>query len=163
MPVITTGLVTQDLTASSNTALTQVGTIVKAADGSEYMYVIAQSAIAVYDCVAILNSSSATGASICASPMTTTFAALSPRVGFAQTALAKGGFGWVALSGSNLRCNVLISCQPAVPLYTTATGGSLDDTIVSAGYVAGCVAMSSAASASAVPVVVGFATIEDAN
>ena len=145
---------------SSSTARVPVGTIMKGTNGSEWMYVIAQSAIAQYDCVAILNSSSAVGASICASPMTTTFAAKSTRVGFAQTALAAAGYGWVALSGSNLRCNVAIACEPAVPLYTTATGGVLDDAVVSAGYVAGCVAMSSAASASAVPVVGGFANIE---
>ena len=157
MAQLTTGLVTQDLAASSNTALTQVGTIVQTTDGGQAMYVIAQSAIAVYDCVAIVNSSSAAGASICAAPITTTNAATTSRVGFAQTALAAGGYGWVHLSGSNLRCNVATACEPAVQLYTTGTGGVLDDAIVSAGYIAGVVAMTSAASASAVPVLVSFA------
>ena len=151
--------VVPDITSSSSTALVPIGTLVNGTFGSEYMYIIAQSAIAQYDCVAILNSSSA-ATSVCASPMTTTFGALSPRVGFAQTALAAGAYGWVAIKGSNLRVNVLISCQPAVGLYTTSTPGSLDDAIVSAGYVAGCVAISSAASASAVQCIVSNANIE---
>lgn len=155
----TTPIVAPNLSATDTTARVPVGTIVSTTDGGEAIYVIALSAIAQYDVVAILNSSSAAGASICAAPITTTNAATSPRVGFAQVAIAAASFGWVHTKGNNLRANVLVSCQPAVPLYTTATAGSLDDTIVSAGYVAGCVAMSSAASASAVPVVVGGACI----
>lgn len=152
---ITTGIVTPDLGLVDTTARFPVGTIVSTSDGGEAMYVTAVSAIAQYDCVAILNSSSATGATICAAPITTTNAAAAGRVGFAQTAIAVASFGWVHTRGFNLRVNVLVSCQPAVPLFTTGTGGSLDDTIVSAGYVMGVIAKTSAASASAVQCVAG--------
>jgi hypothetical protein len=150
---IITGVVTPDTTQVDTTARFEVGTQLTAADGGEVMYVIAQSAIAQYDAVAILNSSSAIGATICASPLTTTFAADGCGVGFAQVAIAAGSYGWVYTAGYNLRCNVLIACQPKVPLFTTATGGSLDDTIVSAGYVRGVMAKTSAASASAVQII----------
>jgi hypothetical protein len=149
--IITTPIVTPDVTSTDTVARVPVGTVVTGTYGSRLMYVIAQSAIAQYDCVAILNSSSAQS-SLCASPITTTFAALSPIVGFAQTAIAAGSYGWVHLSGSNIRVNVLIAAQPAVGLFTTSTGGSLDDATVSAGYLAGVVGMTSAASASAIPI-----------
>jgi hypothetical protein len=43
----------------------------------------------------------------------------------------------------------LIGCNPNVPLYTTGTAGSLDDTTVSAGYIPGLTLLTSATSASA--------------
>jgi len=69
-------------------------------------------------------------------------------VGFAQTAIASSYYGWVALNGV-VKVNLLVSCQPKVPLYTTSTAGSLDDTTVSAGFIQGIVANTSATSASA--------------
>ena len=160
MAIIQTPIVTPDLTATDTTARIPVGTVVTTSDGGKAMYVIAQSAIAQYDCVAILNSSSAVGATICASPMTTTFAASSPRVGVAQVAIAAGSYGWVFLAGNDLRVNVLGSCQPVVPLFTTSTGGSLDDATVSGGYLPGIVAKTSAASASAVQCIVALSDVE---
>jgi hypothetical protein len=44
---------------------------------------------------------------------------------------------------------LLIACNPKVPLYTTGTAGKLDDTTVSAGFIQGIVANTSATSASA--------------
>lgn len=159
MAVITTPLVTQRLNTISSSPGTQVGTIVQTTDGGEAIFVIALSAIAQYDAVAILNSSSATGATICAAPLTTTNAAQAAGMGIAQVAITAGAYGWVFTRGHDLRVNVLIACQPAVPLFTTGTAGSLDDTIVSGGFAVGVIAKTSAASASAVQCIMHSGTI----
>ena len=150
MAIVTSSIVTQRLTVATSSPGTQVGTRVMTSDGGEAIFVIALSAIAQYDAVAILNSSSATGSTLCAAPLTTTNAAQAAGMGVAQTALAAGEYGWIMQKGNDLRVNVLIACQPAVPLFTTATGGALDDTIVSGGFAVGVIAKTSAASASAV-------------
>ena len=126
-----------------------VGTVVYGTDGSKWIYVQALSTIAQYDAVIILASASAANTNVGAVPVTTTNALTSPRIGFAQVAIASSKYGWVALEGNNLRVKTLIACQPAVPLFTTATAGSLDDTVVTAGHVHGVVLRSSATSASA--------------
>jgi hypothetical protein len=69
-------------------------------------------------------------------------------VGFAQNAIASSYYGWIGINGI-LKVSLLIACQPKVPLYTTATAGKLDDTTVSAGFIQGIVANTSATSASA--------------
>lgn len=56
---------------------------------------------------------------------------------------------WWQLQGI-ARVNCLIACQPKVPLYLTATAGSVDDATVSSGYIAGLTIFTSATSASAV-------------
>lgn len=159
MPIVTTPIVTPDVTSVDTVARIPVGTVANATDGSVLMYVQATSTIAQYDACIIINTSSATGASIGCVPVTTTNALTSQRIAFAQTAIASSSYGWVYTSGNNLRVKALIACQPAVPLYTTATAGSLDDAIVTAGYCLGVVLMSSATSASAPPCVVGNAVI----
>lgn len=159
MPVLTTPIVTPNLTATRSSAdgagSPGLGTIVNTTDGGVAMYVQAISTVAQYDAVVIINTSSAVGASIGVAPITTTNAATGARIGFAQTALASGAYGWVYTSGNNLRVNSLIACQPNVALYTTATAGSLDDAIVTAGYCLGVVLKSSATSASAPPCTAG--------
>jgi len=69
--------------------------------------------------------------------------------------IASAYYGWVQLGGKP-RVSVLVGCQPNVPLFTTATAGSLDDATVTAGLVAGLVATTSAASASAVTCIAGY-------
>jgi hypothetical protein len=64
-------------------------------------------------------------------------------VGFAQTAIASSYYGWIGIE-RYVAVNLLISCNPKVPLYTTATAGKLDDTTVSAGFIQGIVANTSA-------------------
>lgn len=86
-------------------------------------------------------------------PLTTTNAAPgnvggSNQVGFAQTSIDSARYGWIQLEGLG-NVNLLVACNPKVPLYTTATAGSLDDATVSAGYVLGIFALTSATSASA--------------
>jgi len=157
--IITTGVITPSLTTVSTTALCPVGTVVNTSDGGQAVYVRATSTIAQYDACIIINTSSATGASIGCVPVTTTNALTSQRLAFAQTAIASASYGWVQTSGNEIRVNTLIACQPSVPLFTTATAGSLDDTTVTAGYCLGVVLRSSATSASAPPAVVGNAVI----
>jgi hypothetical protein len=88
-------------------------------------------------------------------PLTTTNSANSKAVGFAQVSIASAYYGWVQLGGKP-RVSVLVGCQPNVPLFTTATAGSLDDATVTGGLVAGLVATTSAASASAVTCIAGY-------
>lgn len=145
--------------ADDSTPAVAAGTTVVASDGSIAMYVKATSTIAQYNFCIIVNTSSAIGASVGCVPVTTTNAATSQRLCVAQSAITSGNYGWVFLSGNNLRGNLLVSCQPAVPLYTTSTAGSLDDAVVTAGYCLGVVAMTSATSASSPPIVMGFAVI----
>lgn len=159
MANITSPIVTPDMTSTDTAARIPVGTVVNTTDGGSMMYVQATSTIAQYDACIIINTSSAAGASIGCVPVTTTNALTSQRLAFAQTAIASASYGWVHLSGNSIRVKSLIACQPAVPLFTTATAGSLDDTTVTAGYCLGVVLMSSATSASAPPAVVGNAVI----
>ncbi len=107
-------------------------------EASEWMYIEAASGIAQYDAVMINASSKAV-------PITTTNAASGVAVGFAQTSVASGKYGWVALQGANLNVNLLVDCAPFVRLYTTATAGKLDDAIVSAGMIMGVEAQVTAA------------------
>lgn len=159
MPFITDNFATPGLTNTGTTPDVAVGTIAHASDGSIVMYVQATSTINQFDACVVINTSSATGASMGCVPVTTTNALTSQRLVFAQTAIVSSSYGWVYLSGNNIRVNSAIACQPAVPLYTTATAGVLDDAIVTAGYCLGVVLKSSATSASAPPAVVGFAVI----
>tara|TARA_R110000868_G_scaffold176513_3_gene414240 strand:- start:11760 stop:12290 length:531 start_codon:yes stop_codon:yes gene_type:complete len=128
------------------------GTIVSTTQNGRYVFARAESDIAAFDCV--IFSTYADSASLTpilrANPITTTNAANTgySMVGFAQTAISSSNYGWIALNGV-VRVNLLVSCNPRVPLYTTSTAGKLDDTTVSAGYIQGVVANTSATSASA--------------
>lgn len=159
MPLITSPLVTPALDSNTSDARMKVGTIVNTDDGGSAIYVQALSTIAQYDACVVVNSGSAVNASFGAVPVTTTNALTSQRLCFAQTAITSAYYGWLSLSGHNLRVKALIACQPAVPLYTTSTAGSLDDAIVTAGYCLGVTLMSSATSASAPPAIAGNCVI----
>lgn len=127
------------------------GATVHTSNNGRYMFVRAESDIAQYNAVVI--SSFSDSASLTpiprAVPVTTTNAAALgyPPVGFAQVAIASSYYGWVCMNGTP-RVNVAAGTNPKLPLYTTATAGTLSNTTVSAGYIQGIVAMTSAASAS---------------
>ena len=156
---VTSGGVNIDLTANEVNPSFTPGLTVKTSDGGEAVYVQATSTIAQYNACIIINTASAAGASIGCVPVTTTNALTSQRLAFAQSAITSSNYGWVQTSGNSIRVNALIACQPAVPLYTTSTAGSLDDAVVTAGYCLGVVLMSSATSASSPPAVVGNSVI----
>ena len=125
-----------------------LGTTVNLSDGGQAVYVRAASTVATYAAVSVLVDNTVV-------PLTTTNSAGSKAVGFAQASIASAYYGWVQLGGKP-RVSVLVGCQPSVPLFTTATAGSLDDATVTGGLVAGLVATTSAASASAVTCIAGY-------
>ena len=125
-----------------------LGTTVNLSDGGQAVYVRAASTVATYAAVSVLVDNTVV-------PLTTTNSAGSKAVGFAQVSIASAYYGWVQLGGKP-RVSVLVGCQPNVPLFTTSTAGSLDDATVTAGLVAGLVATTSAASASAVTCIAGY-------
>lgn len=149
MATSTSSVIGVNLTRVDDSALFPVGTIVNLNDGGQAMYVQATtSALSTYAAVSI-------DANGLATMLTTTNAATSPRIGFAQVSVATGKFGWVHLGG-NVLVNLAASCAPSVPLFTTATAGVLDDAIVSAGYVHGIIAVTSISNATAVTCVAQY-------
>ncbi len=157
---VTQGMLGVDLTATFASASAgssvplpfKPGTRVTVSNNGIAMFARAESTITQYDCVVFstyADSASATAIPRACPITTTNVAALGwPMVGFAQVAIASAYYGWIHLGGTP-RVNLLVSCNPKVPLYTTATAGSLDDTTVSAGLIQGLVANTSATSASA--------------
>ena len=157
---VTDGKIGIDLTATyastsaGSTTLFPVtpGTRVGTSNNGVDIFARAESDIAQFD--AVIMSTYSDSASLTpvmrAVPVTTTNAAALGynMVGFAQTAIASSYYGWIGINGM-LRVNLLVACNPKVPLYTTATAGKLDDTTVSSGYIQGIVANTSATSASA--------------
>jgi hypothetical protein len=156
---VTSGAVGVDLTANDATPGFTPGLTVKTSDGGEAVYVQATSTISQFDACIIINTSSASSPNIGCVPVTTTNALTSQRLAFAQTAITSSYYGWVQTAGNGIRVKTLIACQPAVPLFTTATAGSLDDTTVTAGYCLGVVLLTSATSASAPLAVAGNTVI----
>lgn len=124
------------------------GTVVNTSDGSQAVYVQALSEISQYAAVAVYDTQKA-------QMLTTTLAATCKRVGFAQTSIASGYYGWVQLGGKVL-VNLAANAAPSVPLYTTATAGVLDDAVVSGGIVFGLVATTSISNATAVTCIAGY-------
>ena len=157
---VTDGKIGVDLTAiyasvsagSTSTFPATPGETVMTSNNGRYIFARAESTIAQFDAVVFstFSDSASTTPILRAVPITTTNAAALgfSMVGVAQTAITSAYYGWIGLNGS-LRTNLLIGCNPKVPLYTTATAGSLDDTTVSSGYIQGIVANTSATSASA--------------
>ena len=99
-----------------------------------WVFVQASAAIAQYDAVGI-------DENFQAAPLTKTMADDGWFIGFAQAAFDSGDYGWVAIAGSDIGVNVLVSCAADVPLYTTATAGKLDDTSTSQTKIDGIVAV----------------------
>ena len=113
------------LTNVDTTSQFTTGTVVNTSDGSQAVYVQALSDISAFAAVAVYDTQKA-------QMLTTTLAATCKRVGFAQTSIASGYYGWVQLGGKVL-VNLAANAAPSVPLYTTATAGVLDDAVLSAG------------------------------
>jgi hypothetical protein len=123
MPVSTSAVIGVALGDTQTTAQFGVGTVVNLDDGGQAMYVQAASDISQYAAVSVLSNDTAV-------PITTTNAANSKKVGFAQTSIASAAYGWVQIGGV-VRVNLLTGCLANVPLFTTATAGCLDDATVS--------------------------------
>lgn len=148
MTVSTSGVIGVALGNTDTSPQFNVGTSVNLDDGGQAVYVQAASAVAQYDAVAVLGNNTVV-------PITTTNSANSKAVGFAQVSIASAAYGWVQIGGKP-RVKLAASCLPAVPLYTTATAGTLDDAAVSGGLVAGIVAVTTASGATALTCVAGY-------
>lgn len=135
-----------DLTAVNTTPDHPVGTTADGTLASRWTYVYAASTVNQYDVVMIDQSANAV-------PLTTTNAASSKAIGFAQVAIASASYGWVARQGAGLRANAAANCAPNVYLYTTATAGVMDDAVVSAGCLHGVVAYDTISNATSVRII----------
>ena len=157
MAISTSNLAGVALGATDTSAQFAVGTAVNLNDGGQAVYVQAASTISTYAAVAVLANNTAV-------PVTTTNAATSKRIGFAQVSIASGSYGWVQTGGVPV-VNLAASCLPNVPLFTTATAGVLDDATVSGngvGLVVGIVATATASGATAITCVAGYPHISGA-
>ncbi len=97
-----------------------LGQEVRTEDAGLYMAVKATSAITVGQAVGI-------DENFAAAPLTKAMTDDGWFVGFAQTAKTKDYYGWMAMKGSNILCNLANACAKDVALYTTSTAGTLDD------------------------------------
>lgn len=132
MAISASPIIGVNLTQTDASPLFAVGTLVNLNDGGQAMYVLSStSAVSTYAAVAINVDGTV-------DMLTTTNAQTTPRVGFAQTSIATGYYGWVNLGG-NVKVNLAANCDDNVPLFTTATPGVLDDATVSTGYVMGLI------------------------
>ncbi len=98
----------------------KIGTTTESANGGEFMFVKAASAIAQYDFVGISTNFNAAS-------LSTSTTAAAPIVAVAQVAIASGAYGWVCLRGGAVSGNVLLSAATAAALYATTVPGYLDD------------------------------------
>jgi hypothetical protein len=142
MATSTSSIIGVNLSRVDSTAVFTPGTLVNLSDGGQAMYVKAStSALSTYAAVSISQNG-------IAMMLTTTNAAQTPRVGFAQTSIATSNYGWVQLGGQIL-VNLAAQCSSSVPLFTTSTAGVLDDATVTAGYVMGLVSQGTISNATA--------------
>ena len=101
-----------------------VGTRHEDYNGKEYIFVQANSAIAAYDVVTIPSDT------FVAAEFSTTVANASEILGVPSYALASGDYGWVQIYGAT-KVKVLGLAAKTSLLYSTTTGGSLDDATAS--------------------------------
>jgi len=148
MTVSTSGVIGVALGNTDTSPQFNVGTSVNLDDGGQAVYVQAASAVALYDAVSVRFNNTVV-------PISTTNSANSKAVGFAQVSIAASEYGWVQIGGKPV-VKLAASCLPFVPLYTTATAGTLDDALVSGGLVAGIVAVTTASGATALTCVAGY-------
>ena len=151
MPTIINAFAYPSLTDTQSSPSINVGTLVNLDDGGQAVYVRAASNISQYNAVCIPATNIATNA-------TTARVANTKRVGFAQTSIASGDYGWVQLGGK-VRVVVSASCLPGVALYTTSTEGVLDDATVSGALVAGVVTELTASATSAMTAVAAYTMV----
>lgn len=126
-----------------------LGTTVLLNDGGHAIYVKALSELSAFAAVGIYADGTA-------QMITTTLAATTRRVAWAQTSVPSGYFAWVQ-SGGVFKGNLAANGAPNVPLYTTATAGVLDDATVSGGLIGGVISTVSISNATAVTLLGAFA------
>ncbi len=150
MTIHTTPLIVPPQTENSATANIAVGTTVQLQDGGQAVYVQAGSEIAQYNAVAVAVDYSVVNLTTGA---ITDATGTGKQVGYAQTSIASGNYGFVQTSGRP-KVKLAANCADRVALYTTATAGTLDDAVVSIGEVVGVVSKTTISNATAVTVMV---------
>jgi hypothetical protein len=148
MAISTSNLIGVSLGSSDTSASFKLGTVVNLDDGGQAVYVQAASDCATNVAVSVKGDNTVV-------PITTTNAAQSKVIGFAQTSIASASYGWVQLGGKPV-VKLAASCLPYVPLFTTSTAGTLDDATVTGGLVEGIVALTTASGATALTCVAGY-------
>lgn len=119
MPFITS-LAGANPASTTTTKEHALGTVAQGSDGTEWVYCVSSGAITQYQAVGINEDFDAFA-------MTSTLAAQSDKLGFAQTAFAAGEYGWVATRGTNIKVRTKSSAAADAQLWTTASAGVLDD------------------------------------
>ena len=110
--------------AVSSSALYRLGDTFRDYRGYEYIYVKASAAIGLYDVAFVKSTYSAM-------PLTDTLAKSAGFIGAATVvAFAVDEYGWLLTRGQGT-IKVKTACAANVPLFTTATAGSLDDATAS--------------------------------
>jgi hypothetical protein len=148
---ITSPILGANLADTSSTPSHATGTRAYTSDGGMAVYVKALSEISTFAAVSIY-------ADQTAQMLTTTTSASTKRVGFAQTSIASGYYGWVQTAGV-VKVNLAANCDDNVPLYTTATAGVLDDAVVSTGLVLGVTSTVTISNATAVTCIAAQGTM----
>lgn len=111
-----------DLTTTSTSKVFTLGRELKASDGNVYVYCTASGSISAY-AACVLDESGVIAA------LTTTLAGVIPStVVFPQVAFAASEYGWAVKRGPSFSVLALSSAQADVKIYSTATGGAVDDT-----------------------------------
>jgi hypothetical protein len=131
-------------------------------NNSHYVFARAQSDITQFQLVGFssyadssLSSDSARAPILACAPISVTLAVpagvfgSAAILGIAQISIASSYYGWIALSGTALRCNAVAGANPKVALYCSTTGGAVTSTTASSAYIAGLTLNTSATSASA--------------
>lgn len=119
-----------------------VGTRIKDYNGKEYVFIQAGKDSSAFDVLSIPSDT------YVSDKFSTTIAAASEIIGVAQYAMTSGDYGWVQIYGA-CKVKTLGSCAKAVLLYSTTTGGSLDDATASNYQVTGVQLLSTNPSATA--------------
>src|SRR3954468_24639087 len=108
-----------------------LGQVSKGADGSEWVYVLAGSAIAIGDVVYIINTTSLWTANSITSTLAASkqgdLVAVAPLV-----AIASGSYGWVQRAGKCAAISAAASTTANVALKTSTTAGRLTTTLATA-------------------------------
>jgi len=136
----TLGVRLTDTIATTADKAFDLGHTVKCDGNSVFMYTRALSTVAQYDVLSLTVDSTV-------APLTLDNASANGKaVAFAQTAIASGSFGWVALSGNKIRCLINKDSALGAPLFASATAGRVDNATGTSGvgFIAGLITLSSA-------------------
>lgn len=144
------GVLGVDLDANDVSALHDQGLKVDTRDGKA-IYAQALANTPAYSLCKVTPSSAAASASAVATLVSTgNLYSAAGILAINQADVSATQFGWFYTEGRrSVRVRVATGCEPFVPLYTTGTGGVVDDGVVSAGRIEGLQVLTSAASASA--------------